>query len=51
MLQAIATGHLTNIGAGRAAIAASIQSMTYIPQSTDVWDEAYARMEQTHMHA
>lgn len=51
MLQAIATGHVSNIGAGRAAIAASIQCMTYFPQSTGVWDEAYARMEQTHMHA
>ena len=49
-LQAIATGHLSDIGAGRAAIAASIQCMTYFPQRTDVWDEAYARMEQTHMH-
>ncbi|MGB7199811.1 MAG: rhamnulokinase family protein, partial [Acidobacteriaceae bacterium] len=47
-LQAIATGHLSDIGAGRAAIAASIQCMTYFPQRTDVWDEAYARMEQTH---
>ena len=51
MLQAIATGHLSNIGAGRAAIAASIQRVSYFPQRTDVWDEAYARMEQTHMHA
>jgi len=51
MLQAIATGHLSNIGAGRAAIAASIQCVSYFPQRTDVWDEAYARMEQTHMHA
>jgi len=51
MLQAIATGHLSNIGAGRAAIAASIQCASYFPQRTDVWDEAYARMEQTHMHA
>ena len=51
MLQAIATGHLSNIGAGRAAIAASIQRVSYFPQRTDVWDEAYARMEQTQMHA
>ncbi len=51
MLQAIATGHLSNIGAGRAAIAASIQCMSYFPQRTDAWDEAYSRMEQTHMHA
>jgi rhamnulokinase len=50
MLQAIATGNLSNIGAGRAAIAASIQCMTYFPQNADAWDEAYARMEQIHMH-
>ena len=51
MLQAIATGHLSNIGAGRAAIATSIQCVSYFPQRTDAWDEAYAQMEQTHMHA
>jgi rhamnulokinase len=50
MLQAIATGHLSNIGAGRAAIARSIQCVTYFPQGTDVWDDAYARMGQTQMH-
>jgi rhamnulokinase len=51
MLQAIATGHLSNIGAGRAAIAASIECVTYFPQQTGVWDEAYARMEYTKTHA
>jgi rhamnulokinase len=51
MLQAIATGHLSDIGAGRAAIAASIQCVSYFPQRSDVWDEAYARMEHTQMHA
>ncbi|MHB1936411.1 MAG: rhamnulokinase [Acidobacteriaceae bacterium] len=51
MLQAIATGHLSNIGAGRAAIAASIQCVSYFPQRTDVWDEVYARMEHTKTHA
>jgi len=51
MLQAIATGHLSSIGAGRAAIAASVQCLSYFAQKTDVWDEAYARMEQTQMHA
>ena len=51
MLQAIATGHLSNIGAGRAAIAASIQCVSYFPQKTDVWDDAYARMEHTQTHA
>ena len=50
MLQAISTGHLSNIGAGRAAIAASIQCVTYFPQRTGVWDEAYARMEYTQTH-
>ena len=51
MLQAVATGHLSNIGAGRAAIAASIQCVSYFPQRTEDWDEAYARMEHTHTHA
>jgi rhamnulokinase len=51
MLQAIATGHLSDIGAGRAAIAASIQRVSYFPQKTDAWDEAYARMEHTQTHA
>lgn len=51
MLQAIATGHLSNIGAGRAAIAASIQCVSYFPQRTDVWDDAYARMEHTQTQA
>ncbi len=51
MLQAVATGHLSNIGAGRAAIAASIQCVSYFPHRTEDWDEAYARMEHTHTHA
>ncbi len=51
MLQAIATGHLSDIGAGRAAIAASIQCVSYFPQATDDWDEAYARMEYMQLHA
>ncbi|MHB1796357.1 MAG: rhamnulokinase [Acidobacteriaceae bacterium] len=51
MLQAVATGHLSNIGAGRAAIAASIQCVSYFPQRIEDWDEAYARMEHSHTHA
>ncbi len=51
MLQAMATGHLSDIGAGRAAIAASIQCMSYSPRATDAWDEAYARMEYRQTHA
>jgi rhamnulokinase len=50
MLQAIATGHLSNIGAGRAAIARSIQCVSYFPERSDVWDEAHGRMEQTQTH-
>jgi rhamnulokinase len=51
MLQAIATGHVSNVRSARAAIAASIQCATYFPQRTDMWDEACARMEQIQMHA
>ena len=45
MLQAIATGHISNVGAGRAAIAESIQCVSYFPQRTELWDEAYSRLE------
>ena len=51
MVQAIATGHLPNIGAGRAVIAASIPRVTYRPQRTEIWDAAYARMERTQTYA
>jgi rhamnulokinase len=43
MLQAIATGHLSDIASGRAAIAASIERVAYEPNPNDAWDEAYAR--------
>lgn len=49
MLQAVATSHLPSVTAGRAAIAASIQCVSYSPQRTDAWDEAYARMEQVQL--
>ena len=45
MLQAIATGHISNIRAGRAAIAESTQCISYFPQRTELWDEAYSRLE------
>jgi rhamnulokinase len=43
VLQAIATGHISDIASGRAAIAASIDRVTYEPNRSDAWDEAYAR--------
>lgn len=46
MMQAIATGHLPSVSAGRAAIAESVQCKSYYPQRTDGWDEAFARMVQ-----
>ncbi len=45
MLQAIATGHISNIRAGRTAIAESTQCISYFPQRTELWDEAYSRLE------
>jgi rhamnulokinase len=45
MMQAIATGHLPNVSAGRAAIAESIQCTSYYPHRTVAWDEAYTRLE------
>lgn len=49
MLQAIATGHLPGVPAGRTAMAESIQCVSYSPQRTDAWLEAYARMEQVQL--
>ncbi len=46
MLQAIATGHLPNVKAGRAAMAESVECVSYFPQRTAVLDAAYARLEQ-----
>ncbi len=46
MLQAIATGHLSNMSAGRTSIADSIHCTSYTPQRSGAWDEASARLEQ-----
>jgi len=43
MVQAVATGHLDSIAAGRAAIAASVPRDTYEPRDTEMWEEAYQR--------
>lgn len=44
MLQAIATGHLPNVSAGRASIAESVQRTSYMPCGNDAWKEAYMRL-------
>jgi rhamnulokinase len=46
MVQAIATGHLRDMGEGRAAIAMSFLCDVYEPRRSDAWDEAHARFKQ-----
>lgn len=43
MVQAVATGHLSDVRSGRTAIAESVQCSTFEPHRSDQWDEAYAR--------
>jgi rhamnulokinase len=43
MVQAIATGYLPDITAGRAAIAASAERQLYEPGTRGAWDEAFGR--------
>jgi rhamnulokinase len=45
MLQAVATGHLPNVDAGRAAIAESVECKQFAPHRSDAWDEAFARFK------
>lgn len=45
LLQAIATGHLPDITAGRQAIAASFEQQHFEPASKNAWDEAYGRFK------
>jgi len=45
MMQAVATGELPDLAAGREAIAASVTQQHYEPRDTPAWDEAYARFE------
>jgi rhamnulokinase len=42
MLQAVATGHLSNVRSGRTAIAESVECATFSPRRSDRWEEAYA---------
>lgn len=43
MMQAVATGQVSNLDEGRAAIAQSIQCSTFAPHRNHRWDEAFAR--------
>jgi rhamnulokinase len=45
MLQAVATGHLQDVSAGRAAIAGSVECVALAPRPNDAWEEAYARFK------
>jgi rhamnulokinase len=45
LVQAIATGHLPSLAAGRAAVAASVTRQTYEPRATERWEAALARVE------
>jgi rhamnulokinase len=42
MLQAVATGHLSNVRSGRTAISESVECATFTPHRSDRWEEAYA---------
>jgi rhamnulokinase len=42
VVQAVATGHLADLGEARLAVAASAECSEYEPRRSDVWDEAYA---------
>ena len=43
LVQAVATGHLPDIAAGRRAVAASVPQVTFVPQATADWDAAFLR--------
>ncbi len=45
LVQALATGTLPNLAAGRRAVAASVPLASYAPCDTAAWDAAYARFE------
>jgi rhamnulokinase len=41
LVQAVALGHLPNIAAGRAAVAASVEQRVFEPQGSATWDAAF----------
>jgi rhamnulokinase len=42
LVQAVATGYLPDIAAGRQAVAASVQRVTFEPGDSGDWDAAFA---------
>lgn len=46
MMQAVATGHLQGVKAGRNAIAESVSCITYLPGESQPWRETYLRFQQ-----
>ena len=44
LVQAVATGHLPDIRAGRQAVAASVPQTRYAPHSSPAWEAAFARL-------
>jgi len=45
LVQAMATGHLSDLASGRRAVAASTQQIVYEPRDSADWDAAYERFE------
>ena len=45
LLQAIATGYLPDLAAGRAAVAASVRLESFEPRGNAAWEEAFARFK------
>jgi sugar (pentulose or hexulose) kinase len=45
MMQAIATGFISDFDEGKACVAESSQCLTYEPRATDSWSDAYARFQ------
>ncbi len=41
MMQAVATGHIKDLAAGRKAIAASVRQETFTPNHSAIWDKAF----------
>ena len=46
MMQAIATGHIESLAAGREAVAASVEQERFEPRKSDGWDQAFKKFGQ-----
>jgi rhamnulokinase len=45
VMQAIATGHISDLAAGRRAVAASVELDRYAPEPSPEWDQAFERFK------